>query len=251
MPINDRKINVLVTRPARQALSLCQKLSAANLTPVSYPTIDIQPVSKPAHATQQLADIGHKDYLIFSSQNAVAHADLLLNKHWPALPNTLVAIGPKTAIALAAIHLPPTIVAQKPFNSEALLKQFQQTLDGKTGAIVKGEGGRPFLANQLQKRGLSLINIDVYRRCLPQHSTDLNSPIKYITITSQLALDNLFSMQQARAELFKQQACFITFSQRIAAYALTLGCQHVHTCPEASDDSLVNSILHIEKAGEF
>jgi len=251
MPTNDRKINVVVTRPALQALSLCHKLSAANLNPVSYPTIEIQSVSNPSHASQQLANISHKDYLIFTSQNAVTHADLLLNKHWPPLPNTLVAIGPKTANALKSIHLKPTIIAQKPFNSESLLKQFQHTLEGKTAAIIKGEGGRPFLAKQLQKRGLSLINIDVYQRCTPRHSTTLNSSFKYITVTSQLALDNFFSLQSSRVELFKQQVHFIAFSQRIANYALTLGCQHVYTCAEASDDSLVDTILSIEKANEF
>jgi len=251
MPISNPTINVLVTRPAQQASSLCSKLEAENFNAIGYPSIEIQTIKNPSLANKQLANISQKDYLIFTSVNAVLHTDLLLNKHWPALNNTLVAIGPKTAEALNIIGLKPSIVAHKPFNSESLIKQFNLLLNNKTCAIIKGEGGRTFLAEQLRQRGMSLTHIDVYRRGIPQHTPPLKQPLNYITITSQLALKNLFLLLQNRTEQLKQHSHFIVFSQRIADYATGLGCQHVYTSTEASDDGLVATILKVEKANEF
>ena len=251
MPINQHATNVLVTRPIQQASNLCQKLDAANLNPINFPCIEIQTVAEQSVVKQQLTSLKQKDYLIFTSANAVLHADLLLSKHWPTLNNTLVAIGPKTAEALCAVGLKPSIIAQAPFNSESLLRQFPSSLQNKTCAIIKGEGGRPFLAEQLRQRGMTLSNIDVYRRSLPSYRPSPTQTLHYITITSQLALSNLFSLMKNRAGQLKQQSHFIVFSQRIADYAISLGCQHVHICHEASDDGLVRAIVEVKKANEF
>jgi len=251
MPISNHTVNVLVTRPAQQASNLCHKLEAANFNAIRYPSIEIQAINNPALAKEQLAHINQKDFLIFTSVNAVLQADLLLHKHWPTLNSTLVAIGPKTAEALSNIDLNPSIIAPKPFNSESLINQFNPTLNNKTCVIIKGEGGRPFLAENLRQRGMSLTSIDVYRRSIPTQTLPLKQRLDYITITSQLALSNLFSLLQDRAPQVKQNCHFIVFSQRIADYAISLNCRHVYTCAEASDSGLVFTIIEIEKAREF
>ena len=251
MPTNDRSTRVLVTRPASQAFNLSEQLSAAGLTPIPYPSIEIQTIDADPRARQQLSQLAEQDYLIFTSANAVSHADQLLKRHWPKLPNQLVAIGPKTADNLRRIGLTPSIIAQAPFTSESLLDKFPVQLDAKTATLIKGEGGRSFLADQLRQRGLALQSIDVYRRGRPEYTALPDETLDYITISSQLALSNLFALLPTRAEQLKQHCHFIVFSQRIAEYAQSLGCQHVDASPEASDEGLVSTILRIEKAHEF
>jgi len=251
MTTTKASINVLVTRPTQQALNLCDQLAAAGFNAIRYPSIEIQALSETAVAQQALQKIDRKDYLIFVSSNAVIHANLLLNKQWPKLTSSIVAIGPKTAETLKTIGLQANIIARKPFSSETLLEQFQAKPDHQSAAIIKGEGGRSLLAEQLTKRGVSVLNIDVYKRGQPKPRSFPKQALHYITITSQLALSNLLQLATNNSVQLKQHSHFIVFSPRIAAYARQLGCQHVHTCLEASDTSLIASIKGVEKAKDF
>ena len=246
MPINEQ--TVLVTRPAPQAKQLCEQLTAEGFLPICYPTIGTQAVDEPTQATTTLQACHNSDYLIFVSANAVLQANLLLNNQWPKNDTIIVAIGPKTAEALRKIGLPATITADKPFSSEQLLEKFPDELSTKKGLIIKGEGGRTLLAEQLQQRGMSVSTVDVYKRVLPRNhdSRHLEVP-HYITITSQLALDNLFILARLTANELKQHSTFVVFSQRIAHHAKNLGCQHIIICKEASDFGLISAITHAEK----
>lgn len=251
MTTTKSSINVLVTRPAQQALNLSDRLAAAGFNAIGYPSIEIQALNETAVAQQALQKIDRKDYLIFVSSNAVIHANLLLNKQWPKLTSSIVAIGPKTAETLKTIGLQANIIASKPFSSESLLKQLQAKLEHQSAAIIKGEGGRPLLAAQLTKRGVSVLNIDVYKRGKPKARSFPKQTLHYITITSQLALSNLLQLAAHDGIQLKQHSCFIVYSPRIAEYARQLGCQHIHTCSEASDTSLIGSIKDVEKAKDF
>jgi len=246
MPINGQ--SVLVTRPAPQAKQLCEQLTAEGFRPICYPTIATQAVDEPTQATAILQASHDADYLIFVSANAVLQANLLLNSQWPKNDASVVAIGPKTAEALKKIDLPVTISADKPFSSEQLLEKFPDELKAKKALIIKGEGGRTLLAEQLQQRGMNVSTVDVYKRVLPRkHDFKLLELPHYITITSQLALDNLFVLAQLTAKQLKQHSTFVVFSQRIARHAKNLGCQHVISCEEASDFGLISAITQAEK----
>ena len=242
-----KEINVLVTRPAHQAEHLCSLLTAEGFQPIRYPTIEIQATAHTSIAKASLQDSQQFDYLIFVSPNAVAQADHLLNNNWSLQQTNIIAIGPKTADKLTKIDLQPSIVATTPFNSESLLKLLPSSLKHKKGLIVKGEGGRTLLSEQLQQRGMTVTSVDVYQRALPSNSNEIDiKALHYITITSQRALDNLFLLVNQPLEL-KKHAIFIVLSQRIAHYAEGLGCQHVVASQEASDMGLVSTIVNLHK----
>jgi len=244
MTTNDLHANVLVTRPSHQSSILCQLLSAKGLQPICFPTIEIIPATLSPKQLEQLQSCGQVDYVIFISSNAAWQADSLLKHQWLAL-KTVVAIGPKTAETLTGLTLQPHIVAEKPFNSERLLDCFQNQLRGSNCLIITGEGGRTHLADELQNRGMIVNSIDVYKRDKP--SSTANEPpanLQYITVTSQLALENLFAMLPKRTKDLKQNSIFAVFSQRIADFAKALGCQHILVCSEASDQGLVSAIVN-------
>ncbi|MDF1689205.1 MAG: uroporphyrinogen-III synthase [Cycloclasticus sp.] len=246
MPTNENY--VLVTRPSHQATHLCSLLTAHGFQPIRFPTIDIQAVSDTSIAKGVLLHSHQYDYLIFVSANAVSLADTLLKKKWPLQQANIVAIGPKTADLLTKIGIKPSIISAAPFSSENLLEQLPSTLEQKKGLIIKGEGGRALLSEQLQQRGMKVDCIDVYKRALPSKSNDINiEQLQYITITSQLALDNLFSLLPKQTLELKKRATFVAFSQRIAHYAESLGCQHILTSQEASDMGVVSTIVHSTK----
>jgi uroporphyrinogen-III synthase len=246
---NDVPINVLVTRPAHQSSELCALLSAHGYQPICYPTIEIQALEETAAATQKLSHCGDIDYLIFVSANAVTSANTLLNNAWPATHAGIVAIGPKTAKSLRFIGLKPDIIATQPFDSEGLLAQLPTQLHSLRCLIIKGEGGRTALAKGLLQRGMQVDSVDVYKRGLAQNSpTLLEQSIHYITITSQLALDNLFLLLSGKAAELKQHSIFVVFSQRIADHAKSLGCQHILISSEASDNALLTCINNSNKS---
>lgn len=245
--ITEKK-NVLVTRPEHQAEHLCSLLIAANFQPIRYPTIEIQTTDHTPLTRTALEHSHQCDYLIFVSPNAVAQADHLLDNKWPPQQTNIIAIGPKTADKLTKIGLQPSIVATTPFNSESLLKLLPSSLKHKKGLIIKGEGGRTLLSEQLQQRGMDVTSVDVYQRALPSNSNQIGTKIpQYITITSQRALDNLFILLAKQTPELKKYAIFIVLSQRIAHYAEDLGCQHVVASQEASDMGLVSTIVNLHK----
>ncbi|HIF18391.1 MAG TPA: uroporphyrinogen-III synthase [Cycloclasticus sp.] len=245
VPTNNAPlINVLVTRPSHQADKLCAELTANGLHAIRYPSIDIQAVSNTPQATAALQNIIRSDNLIFISANAVTHAHQLLSTQWPEINGSIIAIGPSTANALLNIGLIPRITAQTPFNSEQLLKQLP-SLDNVS--IIKGEGGRDFLEKQLTARGINVTAVDVYKRAMPANNPIAPSNVlHYITITSQLALENLFLLLPAQTKKLKQASTFVVLSQRIAQFAKSLGCQHILTSKDASDAGLVAAITDEE-----
>jgi uroporphyrinogen-III synthase len=250
MPNNAK--TVLITRPEHQSANLGAMLSAEGFSPVFYPTIDIQPIELSHSELKKLQRCADYDYLIFVSTNAVIQADNLVKNQWTLTDNTVVAIGPKTAEALKKVGLKPTIVCDKPFNSERLLNQLPDTLKQTTCLIIKGQAGRTLLAEQLRQRGMSVESIDVYKRAQPSAQPRLDiEPPTFITLTSQLALDNLFQMLLPEMAHIKHQSIFVVFSQRIAQHAKNLGCQQIIISHEASDSGLVSAIRQTSTKNSF
>ena len=244
MTTTESSTKVLVTRPKHQSAGLCKQLIKQGFLPISFPVIDIKPIANKQRSAEALLKNSHADFLIFVSANAVLQADALVNQQWPKITGQIVAIGPKTSKALESIGLITNMVAKKSFDSEQLLELLSGQINDKSCLIIKGEGGRVFLAEQLHKKGMLVNSVDVYKRVMPTTgTTNVMAPIQYITITSQLALSNLFLLLAPQSAELKNESTFVVFSKRIADYATELGCQHIIISSEASDLGLLSAIL--------
>jgi len=106
--------------------------------------------------------------------------------------------------------------------------------------------------DELQQRGMTINRIDAYKRNKPSSGVnELTENLQYITVTSQLALENLFTMLPNRTKELKQNSTFVVFSQRIANFAKALDCQHILVCSEASDQGLVTAIVNSTARSSF
>jgi uroporphyrinogen-III synthase len=170
-------VGVLVTRPEQQALPLCRLLQAEGASALRLPALDIKAAGDQRDMSASLGDLRRFDAIIFTSANAVRFGTALLDQRRDL---TLIAIGPATARALneagyrVAGERPPREPGQGPgpgvfsrggFDSEALL--LHPTLErpaGRRMLIVTGCNGRPFLQQELTRRGAQVRIAEVYRR---------------------------------------------------------------------------------------
>jgi uroporphyrinogen-III synthase len=111
--------------------------------------------------------------VMFVSANAVSHffAARPVGGAWPA--GTLAgSTGPGTSAALREAGVPAAQIAEPdpagPFDTEALWQRMAG-LDwsGRTVLVVRGEGGRDWLAEQLRAAGAKVHFVAAYRRVAP------------------------------------------------------------------------------------
>lgn len=249
---------ILVTRPAAQAAGLCRRIAAAGGEPVPFPALEILSIP---NALQGLHWLGEDnvikpgipqpgpDWLVFISPTAVAEGLACLPAAWLAGAR-LAAVGAATGAALQARLQRPVLCPTGRSDSEALaaLPEFQQ-LAGQSVLIVRGAGGREWLAQTLQARGARVGSLACYRRVRPQADPAAllarwqTGGIHAVTITSGEALANLAAMLGAPGHGPLRDTPLFTVHERIAGQARALG---VHTVQVtgAGDAAMVAGMEH-------
>lgn len=165
-------MRVLITRPRAQADALVAELRAAGIDAVALPLIDIAPTADP-HAVQQAwHQLPACALAMFVSANAVQHFMRLrpAQASWPA--GVLAgSTGPGTSAALRAAGVPPPLLvepAAEVFDSEALWQRLRgRDWAGRQVLVVRGEGGRDWLAEQLGSAGATVHFVAAYARRPP------------------------------------------------------------------------------------
>lgn len=167
-------LRLLVTRPWPQADAWVEDLRAAGFDAVALPLLDIAgPADAPA-VRDAAARLGTFAAVVFVSPNAAQRFwETAGLAQWPA--QVLAAgPGPGTAAALRALGVPAACVVEPAagsaqFDSEALWSALQPLRDW-TGApvlIVRGDGGREFLAQAFGAHGARVETLQAYRRQPP------------------------------------------------------------------------------------
>jgi uroporphyrinogen-III synthase len=239
-------VRVLVTRPQPQADQWVERLRAAGFDAHALPLIAIEALSD-AQPLREAWDALARDALaVFVSPNAVARffAARLANEGWPA--GVLAAgTGPGTAAALHAHGVPDALIVQPAasaaqFDSEALWNAGLASREwaGRSVLIVRGDGGRDWLADTLAARGANVRFVRSYARALPR----LDAAGRRL-LADALARPRehlwLFSSSQAIAHLAQlapphgdwRAARALATHPRIAASARALGIADVHDAP--------------------
>lgn len=238
-------LHILVTRPEHQAQQLCQLLENQGATAVRFPLIVIKPLDKPVPPQQSRYDI-----IIFVSNNAVTLGIPLIK----SLLGTarIATVGKGTARLLEEQGYPADILPHKKFDSEGLLTHPQlQNVKGQSVLIVRGEGGRPLLGDELEKRGAGVEYLAAYQRSLPVLETDnvLQRALKdhkldIILISSAEALDNLVSLtNEDQRDLLLNIQLAVTHPRQ-AEKATMLGfTKPAIISDEPGDDALVKALI--------
>jgi uroporphyrinogen III methyltransferase / synthase len=185
---------VVVTRPLGQSTALLALLARAGFESIEFPLIDIGPVADaaPLHAAlgelYAPAPLGFA-LVVFVSPNAIDHAFAALSSAWPTqIPIGVVGPGSVAALARQGVAAPTyTIISPAAaatatatqtdprYDSEALHAAIEahfgtDGLKDKRVLIVRGDGGREWLADALSAAGAKVEKVAAYRRIVPEPS---------------------------------------------------------------------------------
>lgn len=249
-------LNVLVCRPEGQGAGLCQAIAEAGGTALSFPTLAIAATSAPQAAAAHLAQAGGYDSVIFVSANAVRYAQKLANGIIPLISGArLAAIGAATAKALREAGAAQVLAPPPPGDSEALAAMDEwQDMAGRRCLIVRGEGGREWLAETLRRRGAQVDYAEVYRRTLPAAAPApllacwRDGQVHAAIITSGEILRNLAALIGGEGLALLRETPVVAVSERVCRLAQTMGIHQVANAAGASDAALVRALAALMAA---
>jgi uroporphyrinogen-III synthase len=227
-------VAVLVTRAAGQARELADRIRALGGEPLLFPAIEIQ-----ALADQEigagLAKMDEYDYAIFVSPNAAGIA-MASAARLGCLPSRvkLAAVGSGTAAALSDAGLRGVLLPPGRADSEGLFRVLESEAKPKRRfLIVRGLGGREWLAEKLRANGAQVDYLECYRRAKPKARLDaLLSRWQHggrmaCTATSVQIVENLFEMAGTVAWPYLERTPFFVAHARIASAAFGRGVKTV------------------------
>lgn len=222
-------LRILITRPAHQAKDLATQTQYYGAVAVYFPTLEIIAAKNIKKIISSIKKLNQYNFVIFISPNSVFNSAGYIHDIWHSWPSDTktIAIGPSTALALEQHNLPCDNCPEKDFNGGGLLKLVAlRDIKQKKILIIKGAGGRLYLAKGLKDRGAQINNLNVYKRQLPKIDTS-NIPnqktIDVIICTSHSGLKNLVSLLYPywQDTLFQKQ--LLVISPRLADSAKRLG----------------------------
>jgi uroporphyrinogen-III synthase len=236
-------MKLLVTRPQPQATQWVDALRARGVDAQALPLIGIEPLGGDA-LHEAWRSLQGCDLVAFVSPNAVSafFAGRPSDASWPqVLSAATPGPGSAAALRLAGVSLviePAADAAQ--FDSEALWLQLQAR-PWRRVLIVRGDGGRDWLADQLRAGGADVSQVQAYRRTLPVLDADRRALLEAACAEPALHIWH-FSSSQAIDHL-EQLAPGSTWSAsraiashpRIAERARQLGISEVHVVTPSID----------------
>jgi uroporphyrinogen III methyltransferase / synthase len=262
---------VVITRPAGQSDALAAQLAAAGVATLEFPLIDIARADDIGPLQAALASLERYALVVFVSPNAVDYAFSEYNAIWPhALPVGVVGPGSVAALARHSVEAPAYKVISPfaapdddgaRFDSEALFAALDDslnaaTLEGKRVLIVRGDGGREWLAERLREAGAEVDTVAAYRRLVPEpsvgawqriHALLAGEPHAWLVTSSEGVrnLDELAHEHLNAGEIGQlKHATLVTPHPRIAQTARGLGFDSI-TVSGAGDERIARTLLSV------
>jgi uroporphyrinogen-III synthase len=239
---------VLVTRPSGQAGGLCSSLEAAGFTAHSEPMLELVALSGPdSKQVEFVSALAEYQHIIFISGNAVRYGMAWLQGHWQRWPQGLVwhAIGELTAQRLREFGV-QGVLSGADMTSEGLLDAPELLhVAGQRVLIVKGEGGRQSLRDQLGARGARVDELCCYRRLGPALGPGVLSAklskwnIGLILLSSGEGLTNMLTLLSPLETTKLGPITLVVPSGRVAGLAKEKGFSNVETAANASDAAML------------
>ena len=236
---------VVLTRPEGDNTRLQAALAAQHYDVHIQPLLKIAPFSE--SELRDPPELRGDDVCIFISANA-ARMGL------PTLMGGLVeqrivslAVGPRTAAVIEAEGLP--VVTPKQMDSEGLLALPElEQVKGRRVILVKGEGGREALAQELEAREAQVEEYVCYRRESAAIDIDglcatfADYPVIIFQANSGQTLTALSqALAQCQGATLLQQRLIVP-SQRVAEEAQALGWQRIVVAESASDEAFLAAL---------
>ncbi|MGF0335894.1 uroporphyrinogen-III synthase [Ectopseudomonas toyotomiensis] len=238
---------LLLTRPAEDCAALAQILAAQGVVSHCMPLLAIEALDETPEQRRAFADLQRYCAVIVVSKPAARIGLQLLAQHGAPTPELpWFSVGAATAAVLAeqglAVHFPDL-----GDDSEALLAlpALQQAIAAPAPRvlILRGEGGREFLAERLRSQGVSVDYLPLYRRVLPQYAPgELSRQVRAerlngLVVSSGQGFEHLLQLAGDDWPALARLPLFVP-SPRVAEQARAAGAQIVVDCRGASAAAL-------------
>lgn len=238
---------LLLTRPAEDCAALAQTLAAQGVVSHCMPLLAIEALDETPEQRSAFADLQRYCAVIVVSKPAARIGLQLLAQHGAPTPDLpWFSVGAATAAVLAeqglGVHFPDL-----GDDSEALLAlpALQQAIAAPAPRvlILRGEGGREFLAESLRSQGVSVDYLPLYRRVLPQYAPgELSRQVRAerlngLVVSSGQGFEHLLQLAGDDWPALARLPLFVP-SPRVAEQARAAGAQIVVDCRGASAAAL-------------
>jgi uroporphyrinogen-III synthase len=239
---------VVVTRPARQAARLLERLQQQGATAIAFPTIVVEPVALDAAARTELAP-GRFDWIVYTSANAVELSVPQIGRPGSV---RVAAIGRATARVLADAGIRVDAVPESGADTEALLAHTLLARPrGLRFLLVKGVGGRDALRAGLEERGAIVRIAEVYRRTpatpSPRALAELqSSPAQgrvVVVVTSVEILESLLALVPESVAPWLRESPLLLPGERVAAEAHRRGWRGPLVVARSAEDATMVETL--------
>ncbi|MCO4799138.1 MAG: uroporphyrinogen-III synthase [Colwelliaceae bacterium] len=250
------ELKVVITRPEKQGLELKQALDKVGIPSICQPLFTYQPNTDENNIQQQV-EAFIPSIIIFISVAAVefSHKALPLEQ-WINSEQQVIAVGETTQHALSKLGI--QAICPTTHDSEGILALTQlkkSQLENTNILIVRGDGGREFLAEQLTSRGAKVKYLESYsRQWLPlsPEQTVLwqNKKVNTIVITSNALLKRVVNLINITDNYWQNTCLWLVASERIAQSALQLGLQNVVNTHGANNQSIITTLLNMESKND-
>lgn len=244
-------LGVLVTRPEPQAGPLARRLAEAGARVYRLPAVELRPRGDRAAQRAALGPLDRFNWIVFVSANAVRYGVAFLEERRDL---KLAAVGPATAAALNHAGFRVALVPSGRYDSESLLATAEFShVAGQRILIVRGGGGREFLAEQLRARGAEVAYAEVYERRRAEPVPGVigaveaewaGGAIQIVTATSPELLRSLYEMLSPAGRELLARTALLAGGTRIAATAREIGLGGALVVAlEPDDDGLMDALL--------
>jgi len=250
------KLNVLITRPTEKSQALAKSLTAISIACVNQPLFDYQ--TKADYQTSSTL-LTNKNIIIFVSVAAVEFANKTFSvQNW--CYKHIIAVGRATKGALIKLGINKVLCPEQE-NSEGLLALpvLNQNFCDEPITIVRGNGGREYLASYLGKQGAKVNYLESYQRVWRTFTEDIASQwcqqqINCIVVTSNAILEKLVQLTIVQSEqendqqlttYWRNECLWIVASQRIANTAKRLGLANIIISDGASEKALTITLKEL------
>jgi uroporphyrinogen-III synthase len=249
------ELKVIITRPEQQGLQLKQALAEIGIASICQPLFDYQLNTDAKHIHQQIEQLS-PNIIIFISVAAVEFANKALPlKNWIQSQQTIIAVGETTQLALFKLGI--QAICPKTYTSEGILALSQLEESQLTHIapanilIVRGDGGRELLAEQLRLRGANVKYLESYQRhWLPFTSEHIDQwhqkNINTIVITSNDLLKRVVDLIDITDNYWQNTCLWLVVSERIAQSAQKMGLKNVVNSNGANNQLIITTLLNME-----
>ena len=208
---------ILITRQKEKSEEFSALLNKNKIKNLCFPVLSIKRNNPTA---TNIINLKESNFVIFTSQNSVSNFMKIFTKD-NLVGKKIASIGDSTSKALEEFGVEVDISPESEFSSENLCEEISNLPNKKNKIIiVKGDGGRSILRDELSKKFQVYDDLNIYKRELPSeiHNIDKSTfeKISHICITSVEILKNLITICDLSNLQISKHMIFVSGNQRIA-----------------------------------